>query len=49
MRLAPHYLFVIAGLVPAIPLRRARCPPYRDHRDSTLRVGPVMTKDGGEG
>ena len=24
---------VMAGLVPAIPLRDARCPPKRDHRD----------------
>jgi putative endonuclease len=34
----------MAGLVPAIPLRRALCPLRRDHRDSALRAGPVMTE-----
>src|ERR1041385_3880085 len=34
----------MAGLVPAIPLREAPLYPiYRDHRDSALRAGPVMT------
>src|SRR4029079_9539362 len=38
---------VIAGLDPAIPLRRAHsCIIYRDHRVRPLRVGPVMTKEG---
>ena len=32
----------MAGLVPAISLRKARdCPPDRDHRDTALRAGPV--------
>jgi len=35
---------VIAALVAAISMRRARsCPNNRDHRDSPLRGGPVMT------
>jgi len=33
----------MAGLVPAISLRDARFLLYRDHRDSPLRGGPVMT------
>jgi hypothetical protein len=36
-------LWVMAGLVPAIPLRGAQCPMNRDHRDSALCAGPVMT------
>jgi len=28
------FVIVMAGLVPAIPLSQARCPPKRDHRDS---------------
>ena len=40
------YLYVIAGFSPAIPLRKARhCQLNRDHRDSALRAGPVMTKE----
>ena len=36
----------MAGLVPAIPIQEARsCLLNRDHRDTTLRVGPVMTAD----
>jgi hypothetical protein len=36
---------VIAGLVPAIPMPVARsCFMNRDHRDSPLRGGPVMTE-----
>jgi hypothetical protein len=35
----------MAGLVPAIPMREVMRPPERDHRDSPLRVGPVMTKE----
>ena len=35
----------MAGLVPAISLRDALlCPTNRDHRDSALRAGPVMTR-----
>ena len=30
---------------PGHPLRDARCPGNRDHRDSRLRRGPVMTAD----
>jgi hypothetical protein len=30
---------------PAIPLRRAGCLRNREHRDSMLRAGPVMTKE----
>ncbi len=34
----------MAGLVPAISFRMAQLyPPKRDHRDSALRAGPVMT------
>jgi len=34
----------MAGLVPAIPIPVARpLPIKRDHRDSALRAGPVMT------
>jgi hypothetical protein len=33
----------MAGLVPAISLRWAMRHPKRDHRDSALRAGPVMT------
>jgi hypothetical protein len=36
---------VMAGLVPAIPLREARlCHMDRDHRVMPLRGGPVMTE-----
>ena len=35
----------LRAYVPAIPLIMARwCLPCRDHRDSTLRIGPAMTK-----
>jgi hypothetical protein len=34
---------VMAGLVPAISLRKARYNPDRDHRVTALRAGPVMT------
>ena len=30
----------MAGLDPAIPLRKAMCSPERDHRVSPLRGGP---------
>ena len=36
----------MAGLVPAIPIHKAkRCLPKRDHRVTTLRAGPVMTRE----
>ncbi len=35
----------MAGLVPAISLRLALCLRNRDHRDSALRAGPVMTTE----
>jgi hypothetical protein len=36
---------VIAGLVPAISLSQAMLyNHYRDHRDTPLRGGPVMTE-----
>jgi hypothetical protein len=38
-------LLVIAGLVPAIPIRWAQDKTNRDHRVSPLRGGPVMTKE----
>jgi hypothetical protein len=38
------FCLVMAGLVPAIPLRRARPSSHeRDHRDTALRAGPMMT------
>ena len=43
--LLPDDQLVIAGLVPAISIERASpCLFNRDHRDSPLRAGPVMTK-----
>jgi hypothetical protein len=37
----------MAGLDPAIPLGDAKqCDHDRDHRDSALRAGPVMTGKG---
>lgn len=34
----------MAGLDPAILLMEAPCFPKRDHRDTRLRHGPVMTR-----
>jgi hypothetical protein len=37
-------MFVMAGLVPAIPIHGVRMrQSNRDHRVTTLRVGPAMT------
>jgi hypothetical protein len=44
---APALLFVMAELVPAIPLREPKTFLVdRDHRVAALRADPVTTRDG---